>query len=100
MVYRSCDAEWFKSWSWLHYEEGKDAVLCHVCTRAVREGKMMSGNAEPAFVNYSPVFETAKTEDILLIYMYPEDSVTGRMVQLLFAIMRRACATRRPWRRY
>ena len=75
-------------------------MLCHVYTRAVREGKMMSGNAELAFVSYSPVFETAKTEDILLIYRYPEDSVTGRMVQLLFAIMRRACATGRPWRRY
>ena len=33
----------------------------------------------------------------VLIYRYPEDSVTGRMVQLLFAIMRRACATGRPW---
>ena len=29
-------------------EEDKDAMLCHVCTRAVREGKLQSGNAEPA----------------------------------------------------
>ena len=53
VVYRSCRAEWFRSWSWLHYDEDKDAVLCHVCTRAVKEGKMKSGSAEPAFVSYS-----------------------------------------------
>ena len=26
-VYRSCCAEWFASWTWLHYVEDKDAVL-------------------------------------------------------------------------
>jgi len=29
-VYRSCHAEWFAWWSWLHYEEDKDTVLNHV----------------------------------------------------------------------
>ena len=31
VAYRSCHAEWFTSWPWLHYEEDKDTVLCHVC---------------------------------------------------------------------
>ena len=53
VVYRSCHAEWFRSWSWLHYEEEKDAVVCHVCTTAMKEGKIKSGSAEPAFVSCS-----------------------------------------------
>ena len=33
IVQKSCRTEWFKTWSWLHYIEDKDTVLCHVCMR-------------------------------------------------------------------
>ena len=50
IVQRSCQAVWFQSWSWLHYDEGQDAVFCYVCMRATKEKKMSSGSGEPAFV--------------------------------------------------
>ena len=34
--------------AWLHYDETTDAVLCHLCTKAVREKKMKPGNADVA----------------------------------------------------
>ena len=45
VVYRSFQPSWFASWTWLHYDETTDAVLCHLCTKAVREKKMKPGNA-------------------------------------------------------
>lgn len=67
VVYRSCHAEWFKSWSWLHYEDDKDAMLCHVYTRAAREGKLKNANAEPAFVSYKNYL--TKIAECLIIYI-------------------------------
>ena len=32
----------------MHYDETTDAVLCHLCTKAVREKKMKPGNADVA----------------------------------------------------
>ena len=52
VVYRSCHAEWFQTWPWLHYQEDKDTVLCHVCARANSKGKLSSGTAEPSFVSF------------------------------------------------
>ena len=52
-VYRTCQAAWFQSWSWLHYDEGEDVVFCYVCMRAFKENKMSSGSGEPAFVSPS-----------------------------------------------
>ena len=51
IVYRSFQASWFGSWSWLHYDEANDTVLCHLCTKAVRENKMRPGNTDAAFVS-------------------------------------------------
>ena len=33
IVYRSLQPSWFDSWTWLHYDETTDAVLCHLCTK-------------------------------------------------------------------
>ena len=33
IVYRSFQPSWFDSWTWLHYDETTDAVLCHLCTK-------------------------------------------------------------------
>ena len=51
VVYRSFQPSWFASWTWLHYDETTDAVLCHLCTKAVCEKKMKPGNADVAFVS-------------------------------------------------
>lgn len=51
-IQRSCRSDWFKSWSWLHYVEDNDTVLCHLCMRAAKEGKIKTGGTnEPAFVS-------------------------------------------------
>ena len=42
---------WFASWTWLHYDETTDDVLCHLCTKAVCEKKMKPGNVDVAFVS-------------------------------------------------
>ena len=40
VVKRACQASWFRSWSWLHYDETKDAVLCYLCWKAIYEKKI------------------------------------------------------------
>ena len=54
IVWKECCVQvfqlsWFASWTWLHYDETTDVVLCHLCTKAVREKKMKPGNADVAF---------------------------------------------------
>ena len=49
IVSRSFQLSWFASWTGLHYDETTDTVLCHLCTKAVREKKMKPGNADVAF---------------------------------------------------
>ena len=53
VVFRSCQSNWFKHWSWLHYDEAKDVVLCHICSKAVAERKVKrhGGCSDEAFVS-------------------------------------------------
>ena len=53
IVYRSCQASWFHSWSWLHYNEPKDSLFCHLCCRGIKEKKitMKPGVTDEAFVS-------------------------------------------------
>ena len=47
MAYRSFQPSWFKTWKWLHYDEGRDVVFCHTCVTAVKSGKLkLAGNAK------------------------------------------------------
>lgn len=39
---RCCHAEWFKTWTWLHYNETQDAVLCFTCTSAIARNLLPS----------------------------------------------------------
>ena len=44
--------QWFKSWKFLHYDEARVVVFCHVCVTAFRLGRIKSShNASPAFVS-------------------------------------------------
>ena len=52
IVKRACQASWFRSWSWLHYDETKDAFLCYLCRKAVYENiTVRPGNSDDAFVS-------------------------------------------------
>ena len=39
VVKRAFQPGWFKSWSWLHYDEAKDVVLCHTSVQALDQKK-------------------------------------------------------------
>ena len=53
VVYRSFQRGWFSTWKWLDYNETADSVTCHLCCKAVREGKMQMKSADSAFVSLS-----------------------------------------------
>ena len=46
IVHRSCQASWFKTWSWLHYDQSSDQVFCHICQKATHEEKMQKGRGD------------------------------------------------------
>ena len=69
IVKRACQVSWFRSWSWLHYDETKDVVLCYIRWKAVYEKKITvrPGNSDDAFVslvNYSGYIK------IIVIHMH------------------------------
>ena len=46
---RSCQASWFKNFSWLHYSKEKDSVFCIFCIR--HKGKLTAEhNMEEAYI--------------------------------------------------
>ena len=47
----SFQCSWFRSWSWLHYNEATDSVTCFLCTKVVKEKKMNRAIADAAFVS-------------------------------------------------
>ena len=54
VVYRSFQAKWFQRWSWLHYLEANDSVICFTCSRARLEKKLQwSANSDDAFTGRS-----------------------------------------------
>ena len=50
-VSRSFQPQWFTKWSWLHYIEAQDSVLCYICVNASLENKMSSAYVESAFLS-------------------------------------------------
>ena len=51
VVKRGFQPGWFKRWSWLHYLEDNDSVLCFICMKANIEKKLQwSSSADAAFV--------------------------------------------------
>ena len=50
-VQRSFQASWYKKWEWLHYDISRDCVLCFICCKAVKDGKVrVSKLAEGSFL--------------------------------------------------
>ena len=47
----SCQASWFQTWKWLHYDEQKDVVFCHLCVQALRSKRMDVKRGESAFTS-------------------------------------------------
>ena len=57
-ILRSSQANFFFKWPFLHYNESRDLVYCHVCMVAVQTNRLKGRNADAAFVS-------------LLFYNYP-----------------------------
>ena len=53
VVERSCQSSWFKTWTWLHYNEAKDSVHCHLCLKTVKfkHISVNPGDDDTAFVS-------------------------------------------------
>ena len=53
IVSRSFQHTWYTSWPWLHYDEEKDIVFCHICVLALKQKKtrLTAGNSEGAFIS-------------------------------------------------
>ena len=49
-VKRAFQPSWFKSWSWLHYDEATDASFCYYCGKGEQEGKLKATNKDVAFI--------------------------------------------------
>ena len=81
-MYRSCQASWFHSWTWLHYDKAKDAVLCHWCSKAVKERKLKPGTSDTAFVssNYHMYYSNYSTN--LMLKWDPTLSLVSIILQL------------------
>ena len=47
-VLRAFQASWFDKWSFLHYDQASDWVVCHTCVLE----ELKSANADPAFVSF------------------------------------------------
>jgi len=44
--------EWCESYPWLYYDVASDSAFCHLCMRAVSEGKLLaSTKRDPAFIS-------------------------------------------------
>ena len=50
VVHRSFQPSWFNQWKFLHYDESRDVVFCHICLKGFEEKKMKSNRADSAFV--------------------------------------------------
>ena len=67
-VLRSFQAAWFNTWSFLHYDEGKDLAYCHICVKGFKERKMKSSTrADHAFVSFCYGFPLAVTRSPMLL---------------------------------
>ena len=92
VVYRSFQTQWYRSWSWLHYQEPNDSVLCYLCSKAIRQNKMRPSNPDSAFVSYKTSY---LTRAYLMIFRYQKGSQIGKMPLLPFGIMKIVSATRK-----
>ena len=53
LVSRSFQLQWFQKWKWLHYDEARDLAFCHICSTAVRTGKMKNcDNVDLTFIDW------------------------------------------------
>ena len=51
VVQRRFQAEWFDTWTWITYDETKNAVFCIVCQQASKEKKLSNSKYEPTFIS-------------------------------------------------
>ena len=66
IVERSCQSSWFSRWSFLHYDEGKDALFYHMCLLACKLKKMKTTSRADPVSNCHTHFQTWPTWNCLL----------------------------------
>jgi len=49
-IRRSFQPCWFNTWTWLHYDEGNDTVLCYFCGKANQDSLLRANCKDAAFV--------------------------------------------------
>ncbi len=51
IVWRSCQAPWFKRWPYLHYDAARDCLFCYTCVEGFKKHKMLASFAEPSLIS-------------------------------------------------
>ena len=87
---------WFKEWTFLHYDETKDLVYCYTCLLCFKEKLLRSANADPAFVsslNYvnNLVWITRKTELFILLHVHSDKTDKLDLKSILSDLSRILC---------
>ena len=103
---RSCQASWFKNFSWLHYSKEKDSVFCIFCIRhkekltaehSIKEAYIMKGfndwkKALEAFVDY----QQSKARRVAITY----ESVVSKCgdgLEMMFNDLGNKCLAKRKY---
>ena len=73
---RSFQVSWFSKWSWLHYVEDKNVVLCYTCAHAYSEK------------NFSGLL-------IMIWHLFQKVTTTGRMLLLSLIYILLATVTKK-----
>ena len=50
-VQLSFQPQWFKSWTWLHYDEARDFCFCYICIQTHNEKNISSGYIDHCFIS-------------------------------------------------
>ena len=51
-ILRAFEVSWFDKWSFLHYNEANDLVICYTCVLSFNGNMLKLANADPAFVSF------------------------------------------------
>ena len=65
LIRRSFQPCWFNTWTWLHYDEGNNTVVCFICAKAEHKNLLRSKCKDVAFI--SKGLRTGKTQPIAFV---------------------------------
>lgn len=81
---RTCHSNWFQEWTWLHYDEEKDAVFCHICASAIqqklmplKEKKSKTNFIECGFRKWKNATEQFRVHEVSEFHMKAAEKLIG-----------------------